>query len=47
MEPHADVIAGALANVTAVMVFSPEMLIDPPAVTNAWSGPICAVITAA
>jgi hypothetical protein len=41
MELHTDVIAGALANVKTVMVFSPEVLIDPPAVTNTWPGPIC------
>jgi len=34
MELHADVIAGTLAKVTTVMVFSPEVLIAPPAVTN-------------
>jgi hypothetical protein len=47
MELHTDAIAGALAKVTTVMVFSPEVLIDPPVVTNTWPGPICAVISAA
>jgi hypothetical protein len=47
MELHTDVIAGALENVTTVMVFSPEVVIDPPDVTNTWPGPIGAVIAAA